>query len=222
MPTKLIGLAGAKRSGKNTVAKLIAEIAADSHVVEGSFAAKMKVAAMKALGYTVPTDDKTLVALADEIKENGEIAVRFPPKKSEAKFTGRQYLQWFGTECGRQTFGDSVWIDLALPLNERTTAVIQTAEGPQEVVFGDGNLTDYDENGDLIDIWVFTDVRFENEAIRIHQNGGEVWQVLGGQSQEGDTHASEVPLDSSYVTKTIDNYGTINDLRQQVKDALYA
>lgn len=218
MPTKLIGLAGAKRSGKNTVAKLIAEIAADSHVVEASFAAKLKIGAMRALGYSGP--DQQLIDYADVLKEEGSITVDSP--NSFRVISGREFFQWFGTECGRETFGQDFWIDQALPLNERTTAVIQTAEGPQEVVFGDGNLTDYDENGDLIDIWVFTDVRFENEAIRIHQNGGEVWQVLGGQSQEGDTHASEVPLDSSYVTKTIDNYGTINDLRQQVKDALYA
>ena len=221
MPTKLIGLAGAKRSGKNTVAKLIAEIAADSHVVEGSFAAKLKIGAMRALGYR--GSDQQLIELADSLKETGSLHIDIPDRfGAGAEITGREFFQWFGTECGRETFGQDFWIDQALPLSERTIAVIQTAEGPQEVMFGDGNLTNYDANGDPIDIWVFTDVRFENEAVRIHQNGGEVWQVLGGQSQEGDTHASEVPLDSSYVTKTIDNHGTINDLRQQVKDALYA
>ena len=220
MTTRLIGLAGAKRSGKNTAAKMLAELNPRLHVVERAFAAPLKIAVARLFGGE--GSDEDLIAWADEFKEHGTVASSLSVWHVPHRQTGREILQRFGTEVARQTFGEDFWIDLTLPLNERRHVTITTAEGPQEVTFGDGNLADRDEAGKVIDLLVVTDVRFENEAVRVHENGGEVWQIVGGQSVSGDTHSSETPLPAEHVDVVIENHGSLADLTAQIRNQLNA
>lgn len=203
--TELIGLAGAKRSGKNTVAEMIAE---RHDVKQVAFATKLKVAAMRALGCS--DHEEELVGLADDCKENWKFNVIVKhPEAGDAiaafGFDGRNYLQWFGSECGRQTFGDTFWIDQVLP-----NPLAQDGWPAAMLSFM------YPECSGL----VVTDVRFPNEAERIKSLGGQVWEVQRPGLGSGDAHASETPLPRELVDRVINNDGSLDDLRKKVEACL--
>lgn len=65
---------------------------------------------------------------------------------------------------------------------------------------------------------VITDVRFDNEAQAVLDRGGAVWQIVG-RSVAVRSHASEAGVSSRYVTDTIHNTGTLQDLEDAVDAA---
>jgi hypothetical protein len=78
----------------------------------------------------------------------------------------RRLLQRIGTEGVRDTLGEDAWVRAA--------------------------FKDLDRNRD----YVFTDVRFLNEAAAVKQAGGVVWRVSRPDlPDDGDTHASELELE---------------------------
>ncbi len=115
-----------------------------------------------------------------------------------------RYLQSSGTEAHRDVFGLDFWIDATLP---RWDGMGHTEEG----IFG------LDQGRDLLFI---TDVRFANEAERIKEWGGEIWHVVRDSVNEGDMHASEQTLPEEYIDMTIDNNGSLRDLRMTVLKSL--
>ena len=92
-----------------------------------------------------------------------------------AFLTIREFLQRYGTESHRDVFGQNFWVEIAMNAALR-----------------------YDR------IPVFTDVRFENEALAIRERGGIIVCIIGPDEDTGG-HASEVPLPSSLVDFRIDN-----------------
>lgn len=68
---------------------------------------------------------------------------------------------------------------------------------------------------------VFTDVRFTNEARAIKAAGGILVRIERPSTDDGDTHASEVELDSYPVDRLVYNAGTVQQLNNQA-DALAA
>lgn len=79
--------------------------------------------------------------------------------------TIRSFLQRYGTEAHRDVFGQDFWLDAALPIGRDYSSAL----------------------------YVVTDVRFENEADRIHELGGRVARVVGVNEDTG-THLSEQVL----------------------------
>lgn len=191
----VIGLAGRMGSGKDTVCELMQELHG-GEVLRRAFADPLKISAARALGFV--GSEQAAVDYCNMLKEQGTIAV-FQGDDALTDITGRQFLQWYGTEAHRNVFGQDFWIDASLPLF-RTEADF----------FG----TDPKE-----DIVVFTDVRFPNEAARIKEWGGEVWEVIRF-NDEADEHLSEQKLPARLVNATIDNRGTYDDLRAVVAASL--
>jgi hypothetical protein len=80
--------------------------------------------------------------------------------------------------------------------------------------------------------FVIPDVRFPNEAKMLYEVGGQVWRVKRGQDpiwfriyqdvgvEPKDVHASEWAWAHTKFTHTIDNNGTLLDLKNQVQDHL--
>jgi len=207
--TKLIGLTGAKRSGKNTVATIF-EDHVDGTVLQTSFAAKLKAAAARALGFQGTEEE--LIALMDECKEHWEFGITGIGEDSATVkfFSGRHYLQWFGTEAGRETFGGSFWVDQVLPDPSEAVAAGGWVEAAPSVML---NLR-YDQDYVLV-----TDLRFPNEAERIKLLGGVVWEVTRP-GTGGDGHASERPLPRELVDLTIVNDGDKDALAAKVAVAV--
>lgn len=197
----IIGLAGAKHSGKNTVAKFIDEEFGDKYEVrEWSFAEDLKKSAAAAIGGGTELDIGDPVAFCDVFKENGfiELSVNHDLFSAAWGISGRQFLQLYGTEAHRDIFGDDFWIQNTLDkiANVNTTTV-------------------WSERLDII-----TDVRFPNEAKAIDSDMTDVgvFRIRRPEVEnDGDTHASEVPLPDDLIDYTINNVGTLDQLRNEVR-----
>lgn len=190
--SRVIGLTGNKRAGKNTVAKIVADLNREYFVKEASLAGPLKIAAAKLLG--VHGTDEYLLKWADTFKESGWIEWGgYVDEDDYGAIKGRELLQRLGTEVCRDLFGDECWIDLL--------------------------VAEYDYGAQ--DIFLVTDVRFDNEALAIkEQLFGEVWCV-DRPGCESDGHASEAGVSLNLIDRIIYNNGTVSDLRDTVKEALY-
>lgn len=208
---KLIGINGFKTSGKDTAYVFIEDYANEQGLVavRRAFADKLKVAAMKSLGYE--GDDRALIALADALKDDGGFVnsgYRVLASTTEQnsghdsrKITGRQFLQLFGQKH-RDVFGDNFWIDQVLP----DPYALQYAQG-----WGEGIEHDVAERFDLADYGCITDVRYANEAERILDLDGVVLEIKRP-GVESDGHSSERPLPPETITATVVNDGSLKDL----------
>lgn len=191
--TRVIALTGRARAGKDTVAAMILDTYPGRAVRQG-FADKLKVSAARALGLAGADGD--LIALMDRMKTDGGLGVCIAQEIPIEHISGRQFLQWYGTEAHRDVFSDDFWIDAVLPVR-------------------DGALAR--DDADLI---VIPDARFENEAERIRSVGGEIWRIERSAADGVFTHVSEAGLPAGVVTRTIANDGTLDDLRERVHDGL--
>lgn len=227
----LIGINGFKTSGKDTAFGFVKELAeADAETAKRlAFADKLKVLGGLALGFefedgvemrepgTGPLDVESHVANMDDFKETGKMELTWSfyatgiidgEESVTTNITGRSYLQNLGAQA-RRVFGDTFWIDQVLP-------------NP-----GDYDGDDWEQQleselwsrvGDVD--WVcVTDVRYANEAQRVLDLGGEVWEIQRP-GLESDGHSSETPLPAELVTLTITNDGTLDDLKLRIADAM--
>lgn len=191
--TELIGLTGRKFAGKDTLARMLIEEGAERglRVVRAAFADKMKVSAARALGFR--GTEEQCVAEMDALKQDGSYltvsVLSSVTGTSARRVSGREYLQWFGTEAHRDVFGPDFWVDALLPLS-----------------------LDWDKPFEA-DLIVVTDVRFESEAERIRELGGRIFRVVRGGPVDGDEHVSEAGIADEYVTGDVDNSGPLSDLR---------
>lgn len=191
---KIIGLAGYKRSGKNTVAELTS-------------AGRIGITQMAA--FADPLRDLALaINPTVGVEYGGHPSMRWISYQEALVTRGyegaknryprfRTFLQRLGTEgvrdvLGREyglteTLGENVWVHLA------RRRIQEHRRSPHTHRF------------------IFTDVRFPDEADMIREEGGIVARVWRGQN-EGDTHASEIALDDYDFDLTIDNTGTKSEL----------
>lgn len=171
------------------------------------FADKLKIMAARALGFDRPEPE--LIALMDEAKESWDIYVNTPEGVNWHDLSGREYLQHFGTQA-RRTFGEDFWVNMVLP-DPRSVlqgGVEEQMEHQLEQMYPD------------VDVLIFTDLRFENEARRIKALGGTIWNVTRP-GTESDGHASEQQLDPKLIDAYIVNDGTLTALDLKV-DVLLA
>ena len=191
---KIIGIHGPSRSGKDTIYQILVEEFSTIKFQRQGFADALKVSAALALGLRGPDDhDAELIAKMDRIKESGQVKSPF------GMISGRQFLQNYGTEAHRNMFGEDFWID----------AVIPDPSFPKLMASG------VIRNADVL---VIPDVRYQNEIGRVNDAGGQLWKI--NRNIEGHTtgHASEGKLVANW-DRVIDNNGTKDDLRSDVKNA---
>jgi dephospho-CoA kinase len=96
-------------------------------------------------------------------------------------------------------FGSDFWLDQVIP----------NVNNPRERYMG------FDR---VCDVLVIPDVRYQNEISRVNDAGGQLWKI--NRSVKGHTtgHASEGELVARW-DRVIDNNGTKNDLKSDVKNA---
>lgn len=133
------------------------------------------------------TGDERIFALDDETKNSLSTI-----KDAEGNYyTIRQLLQKFGTEVGR-SISPNLWVD----------ALINSYLEAKSDGYGDD--------------WIVTDVRFENEAEAIRENGGILIR-LNRNTGFNDQHSSETALDNyKNFDLVIDNNGTLDELIDKV------
>jgi hypothetical protein len=113
----------------------------------------------------------------------------------------RQLLQTLGTEWGRQQVCDDVWVRILERRIERMQAVGRSWGG-------DGHPT--------VQAVLITDVRFDNEARWITEQGGEVWEVVRPDLAPVARHASEAGVDDDHIARLIANNGDMSVLEYRV------
>lgn len=193
----LIGLHGKARSGKDTVFRMIQQDFGGSgiKVVRDAFADRLKISAARALGFDGAAEE--CIAFCNDIKTRGVLTAEYGSDGDFISITGREFLQKYGTEAHREVFGYDFWVDAVLP---------------------NWQDDDYGREDGLTanDILVITDVRFVNEAERIVDCGGVVWEITRPAAEVGDSHASEQRLPSEFINYTIENLGSLDALQAKV------
>jgi hypothetical protein len=176
---KLIGVTGAKRSGKDTVGRFLAE--------QG----------FRNMSFAKPLKDAAALLLSRphfQCEGNGYDREEIMP---EWGFSMRWFLQRLGTDCMRNQICQDFWLKRA------------------QVSLDEHVRKDPDSK------FVFTDVRFLNEAEFIRKNGGKIIRVIRDGVGERDSHVSEMEMNSIQVDATVANNGTYSDLYNNVERVMY-
>ena len=179
---QLIGLTGKMGAGKDEVFKRLQTVFGEHLYRRASFADPLKdsVAALFDVNRDVldawKNEPNMRVSVLD-LKGNGRDLGR--------SFSVREILQRYGTEAHREIFGEDFWVDVAMRELEKQRG--------KDAMLRVGPYT-----------YVFTDVRFENEARAIENAGGRLVRVRGVDDDTGD-HASEAGVPDSFIDYEIDN-----------------
>lgn len=181
----LIGLTGLKGVGKDTVG---AYLVANHKFQRVAFADPLKIAVANLFDLDIERVDglktDSEIPLAEVILQVGT---------TEWSYSWREFLQRFGTEMGRNTFGYDFWVD-----QWQATAEPLLMSGMDVVV---------------------TDCRFENEAQRIGSFNGYIVQI-DRPGHWPDGHASEVALDDKYIDTVLLNDGSQYQFNHHIEELM--
>lgn len=183
---EIIGLSGFARTGKDEVAKILVEEHGFTRI---AFADKLREV-LYALNPIVSERDRDIagryekyIKVQDVIDQYGWNGYKETPYGAEI----RRLLQRLGTEAGRQSLWDSIWID----------AAFAGASDDAKIVVADA--------------------RFYNEFDAVRDRGGKVWRVERPGVGPLNEHASEnEATDYPHFAVYVQNDGNLEDLRNQV------
>lgn len=172
---RVTGVSGFARAGKDTIAD---HLVANYGYTKMSFADPMREALVKLDPY---------IHIGGHITNLSSAVTRIGWEDLKA-LSGdiRPLLQRFGTEVGREMWGEDFWVDAAI---------------------------DKIEDGGKV---VFADVRFPNEADAIKALGGEVWRVTREGFGPANSHISERSLDDYDFDLSVLNDGTLDKLYSSI------
>lgn len=186
----LIGIAGKLKSGKDTTFNVIKELKPEAEKI--SFAAKLKESAAAVLDI----DLESLEYLKNEEK------IRYSPLTvgwsggslpyKAGSFNVRQFLQRYGAEAHRDVFGENFWVDQVIP-------------------------SDLNHTNKFL---VVTDMRFPNEVDRVIELGGYTVRVNRITETAHSDHSSEQDIADELIDWELDNTGTIEQLKINVKEMM--
>lgn len=188
----IVGLTGYARSGKDTVARILREETEGAFDQVG-FSDLLKLSAARALNVLSSPDDVGIRAVrgwADAFKTRHTIQIR-------------------DDESG----------EVIHEISGRAFLQRYGTEAHRELFGDDFWVEAVDLHRPGIDLLVVNDVRFPNEARQIRDAGGEVWRVKRAETKQGG-HITERPLPDNLIDRSIENYGTLDDLRDKVRMAI--
>lgn len=211
---RLIGLTGLpgyiKYAGKDTTADILSEIVQGrgESVARAGFADKVKKSIAETFG--IPVEDM------DFFKESARIVVTYADPTSSNSYRriemdGRDFIIKFATEGHRNVFHQDFWVDALLPTGHSMATQGNIGAPTWYKNFG-GNCWDVPP----ADLCLITDLRFDNEAERIRDLGGEIW-VIERKVGKPIQHISEKGITFDGNERRIDNNGSLDDLRDLVE-----
>lgn len=177
---EILGLSGWARNGKDTVADHLISKYGYERI---SFAAPMKEALYRLNPkITINNVVSTPIRIGVDIYGWDDLKTHGPEV--------RELLQRFGTEVGREMFGEDFWVNAAI---------------------------DSIEDGSKV---IVSDVRYPNEADAIKKLGGEVWRVVRPGFGAANGHASEHALNNYEFDYILDNNSGMELLYDSVDSKL--
>lgn len=180
---EVIALSGFARSGKDEAAKVLVEEFGFTRV---AFADKLREVLYQLNPWVrafVSGLGSTYERLQDVIDREGWDGY----KNYQYAESIRELLQRLGTEAGRQTLWDTIWIDAA--------------------------LTEFDDDARL----VVSDARFFNEFDAVRERGGRVWRIERPGVGPANDHPSEMEaVDYPHFELTLNNDGTLDEWKTLV------
>lgn len=184
----IIGLAGNMQVGKDTVADYLVE---NYGFVKVGFSDKLYEAVCALFNITLEEaleyKQRNIIV---NIQELNPITEHNDFRGSLGEFTWREFLQRFGTEMGRNVFGQAFW----------TRQLLSSLTPTQN--------------------YVVRDVRFNNEALGLLTvPDSYIWQITRP-GYEGDAHASEQGINERYIGLKLWNNGTLGHLYEQVNKGM--
>ena len=188
---KIIGIHGQSRCGKDTVCQILTESYPNIKFEKQGFADALKVSAARAIGLEGSWSE--LITKMDDLKSEGQINTPW------GKISGRQLLQYYGTEAHRDMFGKDFWLDQVIP----------DPFDPARRANGEYRKCD---------VLLIPDVRYQNEAERIveAQCRGYLWLVRRDVQGHTTGHVSENNVNIGW-DQVIDNNNSIDELTDRVK-----
>lgn len=192
---QVVGLMGPAGAGKDTVCQMIRDEYSNQGLeppVRVAFADKIKQFA-----YAVdPMVRVDRVDRVDQFVRVSELvdAIGWERAKNENADV-RRLLQRLGTEGGRRTLNEHVWVD---------------------AVYGD--IVDYMDSGKSV---IITDVRFPNEIQFLNEWGGELWKIERASAETGNSHESEAAWRMAVPNVIIVNDGPLEELEVAVHATLW-
>jgi len=196
---RLVGLSGYARSGKDEAAKVLVEagwerIAFADKLRQMLYEINPIIKHERQFNEVLAHQDEEVVSvfysdnvvrLQTIIDYYGWDGYKSTPYGEEI----RALLQRLGTEGGRKTLWDSIWVDAA--------------------------LNDLKQDG----LYVVTDCRFPNEAGAIKDRGGMVVRITRAGVGPANSHASETSLDDWKFDSFIRNDGSLEEFHDKVRRA---
>lgn len=182
----IIGLTGRKGVGKDTVAKYLID---RYGFIRLSFADPLKQAVANLFGIELALVEA--LKAEDKVAETTGHVILEIAGRTQYDYSWREFLQRFGTEMGRNTFGEDFWI-------ERWQDEYDALKAEHVVA---------------------TDVRFDNEARRILSEGGYIIEITRP-GYESDGHVSEAGIDEDLIDAWITNNGSLDDLLSKTHEMI--
>lgn len=174
----LLGLVGKKQVGKDTIAD---ELCRNYGFERMSFAAPLKSICSEVFALSEEQLNGSLKEVSDFRHNN---------------WTPRQIMQWVGNESGRN--GDFSWAGkYEEPLRE---AFLKRRLTPRHTMWVDHLISNLHEGRIVV-----TDVRYNNEASTLKQNGAYLIRIIRSNGGNADTHPSEMESGNILVDSTIIN-----------------
>ena len=191
---RIYAIAGKKRSGKTTVAKLMQDYYQHLSFTKPDYA---NIGAVM----TLPLAEPIKMATASILEA---IGIKYPVPYLEGAFkeshvhplgtSPRRLMQVIGTEVGR-TLNKDFWIDIL-----RHRVAVRQANSK---------------------VFIVPDVRFENEAKALRQMGA-VFIHVEREGATGDSHASESGIRVRRGDFVLTNNGTVDQLKESVQGIVNA
>lgn len=187
MGGRIVGIGGRLASGKDTVADYLV----GKGWVKVGMSDVLHECAMRLNPY-IPINERMsstygveglFVRYTELVEQVGYVEAKKNPEV-------RRFLQAFGTEVGRNMFGENFWVDIMARRLRKIAKV-----------------------NDVI----ATGIRFPNEVDMINDLGGQTWWVDRDEHcvKHGD-HSSETSVDPDMFEVIIENYGTLEELYHEV------
>lgn len=204
---RLIALHAADYGGKDTAGALIEQICAPVPTWikfrSRAFATKMKESVAASLG--VPVEKG--VEFCDHLKQDGAwVTVQYNDGRwnLERKIPGRVFIRDFATKGHREIFDPDFWVNILLPIE-------QDRRGDK----------DWHANFEHAATCVITDLRFNSEADRVRELGGEIWSLIGRGEPFDTKHLSNGDFEWETADQVLDNSGGLGHLESELRTVLF-